>query len=70
MVYFKKLKAGGPASPPPLHLNVDGTAGTGKSLLIWTITTALKEFFHDELDGHDPVAHLALTDIAAFGIHG
>jgi hypothetical protein len=28
-------------------LNFDGTAGTGKSFLIWVITTALRELFSD-----------------------
>lgn len=69
MAYFKKLKAGGP-EPPLLRINVDGTAGTGKSFLIWTITFALRELFHDELGGHDPVVRLAPTGIAAFGIRG
>jgi hypothetical protein len=68
MAYFKKLKAGG--TPPLLQLNVDGTAGTGKSFLIWTITHALKELYHDELGDHDPVVRLAPTGIAAFGIRG
>ena len=42
MAYFIKLKAndGGP-KPPPFHINVDGTAGTGKSFLIWAISMAL-----------------------------
>jgi hypothetical protein len=70
MAYFKKLKAGGADAPSLLRLNVDGTAGTGKSFLIWTITAALKEIFHEELDGHDPVVRLAPTGIAAFGIRG
>jgi len=33
MAYFKKLKTGDPNQPEPLQLNVDGTAGTGKSVL-------------------------------------
>jgi DNA replication protein DnaC len=70
MAYFKKIKAGGADQPPLLQLNVDGTAGTGKSFLIWTITHALKELFYDELAGHDPVVRLAPTGIAAFGIRG
>ena len=70
MAYFKKIKAGGANKPDPLRINVDGTAGTGKSFLIWAISIALRDMFHDELDGHDPVVRLAPTGIAAFGIRG
>ncbi|KAG6898629.1 hypothetical protein C0993_005520, partial [Termitomyces sp. T159_Od127] len=46
MAYFKKLHAlNGDPKPAPLRINVDGTAGTGKSFLIWAITTALQEMF-------------------------
>jgi hypothetical protein len=34
MAYFKKIKLGDENQPEPLRLNVDGTAGTGKSFLI------------------------------------
>ena len=47
MAYFKKLKSGDQNQPDTLRLNVHGTAGTGKSFLIWTITTALRELFSD-----------------------
>jgi ATP-dependent DNA helicase PIF1 len=70
MAYFKKIHAGGPNKPDPICINIDGTAGTGKSFLIWCITHALKELFEDELEGHDPVVRLAPTGVAAFGIHG
>jgi hypothetical protein len=31
MAYFKKIKeSNGVDTPSPLHINVDGTAGTGK----------------------------------------
>src|SRR6202044_3953442 len=56
--------------PDPLRINVDGTAGTGKSFLIWAIFIALRDMFYDELGGHDPVVRLAPTGIAAFGIRG
>ena len=49
---------------------VDGTAGTGKSFLIWAITTALRELFSDETITYDPVVRLAPTGVAAFGIRG
>ena len=55
--------------PEPLRLNVDGTAGTGKSFLIWAITTALIELFFDGSVTYDPVVCLAPTGVAAFGIH-
>jgi hypothetical protein len=70
MAYFKKIHAGGPNKPDPIRINIDGTAGTGKSFLIWCISHALKELFEDELQGHDPVVRLAPTGVAAFGIHG
>jgi hypothetical protein len=71
MAYFKKLKANdGDPKPPPFRINVDGTAGTGKSFLIWAISTALREMFMDELQGKDPVVQLAPTGISAFGIRG
>jgi hypothetical protein len=41
MTYFHKLKSNPFDKPSPLHINVDGTAGTGKSFLIWCISTAL-----------------------------
>ena len=70
MAYFKKKLSGDPDQPEPLHINVDGTAGTGKSFLIWTITTALRELLSDGPITHDPVVRLAPTGVAAFGIRG
>src|SRR6202790_2057969 len=70
MAYFKKLKAGEHDQPETLRLNVDGTAGTGKSFLIWAITTALRELFSDGTVTYDPVVRLAPTGVAAFGIRG
>jgi hypothetical protein len=72
MAYFKKIISGDENQPEPLRLNVDGTAGTGKSFLIWTITTALRELFSDGSASVscDPVVRLAPTGVAAFGIRG
>ena len=70
MAYLKKLKTGENDQPETLWLNVGGTAGTGKSFLIWAITTALRELFSDETITYDPVVCLAPTGVAAFGIHG
>ena len=70
MAYFKKIKAGGFDEPEPLRINVDGTAGTGKSFLIFAITAALRDMFSAELGGYDPVVRLAPTGVAAFGIRG
>ena len=53
-----------------MTVNVDGTAGTGKSFLIWAITTALRELFSDGAITFDLFVHLAPTGVAAFGIHG
>ena len=58
----------GKCSPAPLRINVDGTAGTGKSLLIWSITQAIRELFSGQQN--DLVARLAPTGIAAYGIRG
>jgi hypothetical protein len=41
MAYFKKIRSNKLPKPPPLHIIIDGTAGTGKSFLTWTITCAL-----------------------------
>ncbi|KAJ7203574.1 hypothetical protein GGX14DRAFT_523418, partial [Mycena pura] len=68
MAYVKALKAN--KSPEPLRINVDGTAGTGKSVLIRAITTAMHEIYADELGGKDPVVRMAPTGVAAFGIKG
>ena len=70
MAYFKKKLSGDPDQPEPLCLNFDGTAGTGKSFLIWTITTALRELLSDGPITHDPVVRLAPTGVTAFGICG
>jgi hypothetical protein len=70
MAYFKKKLSGDPDRPEPLCLNVDGTAGTGKSFLMWTITTTLRELLSDGPITHDPVVRLAPTGVAAFGIRG
>ncbi|KAG6824709.1 hypothetical protein H0H93_001629, partial [Arthromyces matolae] len=71
MAYFKKMNVDdGTLKPPPLRINVDGTAGTGKSFLIWAITTALRQMFRHELQGKDPIVRLAPTGISAFGIRG
>lgn len=71
MAYFKKLKEDQLHNhPPTLRINVDGTAGTGKTFLIWAISHALRELFADENNEKDPVVRLAPTGISAFGIRG
>jgi ATP-dependent DNA helicase PIF1 len=70
MAYFKKIKTGDADQPAPVRLNVDGTAGTGKSFLIWAITKALRELFSNGPITYDPVVRLAPTGVAAFGIRG
>lgn len=71
VAYFKKIKYSPVYQwPEPFHINVDGTAGTGKSFLIWAISKALREIYEDELQGKDPVVRLAPTGISAFGIRG
>ena len=71
MAYCKKLKSVDDDQPAPLQINVDGTAGTGKSFLIWAITTTPRELFSESGDiVYDPVVRLAPTGVAAFGICG
>lgn len=70
MAYFKKIRSNDLQKPPPFHINVDGTAGTGKTFLICAISHALKEMYGDELAIKDPIVRLAPTGIATFGIRG
>jgi hypothetical protein len=55
--------------PEPLRINIDGTAGTGKSFLISAISTELQNLASQE-NKPNPVMRLAPTGIAAFGING
>jgi ATP-dependent DNA helicase PIF1 len=55
--------------PDPLRINIDGTAGTGKSFLISAISTELQNLASQE-NKPNPVMRLAPTGIAAFGING
>ena len=55
--------------PGPLRINIDGTAGTGKSFLISAISAELRNLASHE-NKPDPVMRLAPTGIAAFGING
>ena len=54
-------------TPPILRINIDGTAGTGKSFLIWEITTELCKIFQSE-HGLDPVVHLVHGWTLHFGL--
>jgi ATP-dependent DNA helicase PIF1 len=56
-------------NPPPLRINIDGTAGTGKSYLIDAISKALTEMAL-ERGKRSPIMRVAPTGIAAFNIHG
>ena len=55
--------------PESLRINIDGTAGTGKSFLISAISTELQNLASQE-NKPNPVMCLAPTGIAAFGING
>lgn len=55
--------------PGPLRINIDGTAGTGKSFLISAISTELQNLASQE-NKPTPVMRIAPTGIAAFGING
>jgi ATP-dependent DNA helicase PIF1 len=56
-------------NPPPLRINIDGTAGTGKSYLIDALSKALTEMAL-ERGKRSPIMRVAPTGIAAFNIHG
>lgn len=58
-------------SVPQILLNIDGTAGTGKSFLIDAISQALQELqTNHHLSNHPIVRRLAPTGVAAFNIAG
>jgi ATP-dependent DNA helicase PIF1 len=65
--HYQQILAG--TNPPPLTINIDGTAGTGKSFLISAITKAITILAHER--GHvSPIIRIAPTGNAAFNIHG
>ena len=55
--------------PEPLRINIDGTAGTGKSFLIGAISAELQNLALEK-NKPNPVKRLAPTGVAAFGING
>jgi len=56
-------------SPPPLRINVDGFAGTGKSYVITMISAHLQ--YRAQLAGRgNPIFRAAPTGVAAFNIQG
>jgi ATP-dependent DNA helicase PIF1 len=57
------------AHPQPLRINIDGTAGTGKSFLISAISTEMLNLASQD-NKPNPVIRIAPTGIAAFGING
>ena len=65
--HYHSILAG--ENPAPLRINIDGTAGTGKSYLIDALTKALTEMAR-ERGRRCPILHVAPTGIAAFNIHG
>jgi ATP-dependent DNA helicase PIF1 len=67
--YKTTLRAEQNDHPEPLLINVDGTAGTGKSFLISAISTELQNLAFQQ-NKPNPVMRLAPTGIAAFGING
>ena len=59
--HYQQLLRG--TNPPPLTINIDGTAGTGKSFLIWAITKAITNLAHER--GHmSPIIRIASDDEA------
>src|SRR5204863_2605731 len=65
--HYRRTLAG--ENPAPLRINIDGTAGTGKSYLIDVLTKALTEMA-GERGQSCPILRVAPTGIAAFNIHG
>ena len=55
--------------PPPLRINVDGEAGTGKSHLIAVLSTTLCDMARAN-GKPSPLARAAPTGVAAFSING
>jgi len=67
MKQFERIIQG--ESPPPLRLNIDGPAGTGKSYVIAMISAKLQERAQAAGKGN-PVFRAAPTGVAAFNIQG
>ena len=65
--HYRRTLAG--ENPAPLRINIDGTAGMGKSYLIDALTKALTEMAL-ERGRRCPISRVAPTGIAAFNIHG
>jgi len=65
MTHYQSTLSGD--NPPPLRLNIDGTAGTGKSYLIWAMARGLNEMAQ-QFGKSSPVLHVAPTGIATFNI--
>jgi ATP-dependent DNA helicase PIF1 len=58
-------------NPPPLRINVDGTAGTGKSFLIAAISAEITRLALEvQVPDPHPILRTAPTGIAAFNIQG
>jgi len=74
MAYFKALfmhlQDHTNPKPKPLCINIDGSAGTGKSFLIGAICTSLNDLATGYGILRSPIVHLAPTGVAAFGIRG
>jgi len=65
--HYQQILVG--TNPPPLTINIDGTARTGKSFLILAITKALNNIASEH--GHmSLIIRIAPTGNAAFNIHG
>lgn len=69
MAYVKSCIDPDTPSPDPLRVNVDGTAGTGKSFLIGAISTEVKAIMTAQ-GFENPIVCMAPTGIAAYGIRG
>jgi hypothetical protein len=56
-------------SPPPLRININGEAGTGKSHLITVLSTTLYNIARAN-SKPSPLARATPTRVAAFSING
>jgi hypothetical protein len=65
--HYRQIQIG--LSPPPLRINIDGEAGTGKSHLIAVLSATLHDIAMSN-GKPSPLVRAAPTGVAAFNING